>query len=153
MNTDFKFGSLERIFSKAEFEESDTFMEKVKKLKCCNFEFITKYQSIIITIILALLNLINNTDRYVVSSRLIDIETYFNISKSTAGLLQTIFLLTYMAFSPLNGYLGDRVNRKYLLIFGILIWLVSTIGGSFVNAKGIVLFTLSRSLFGMYHVT
>lgn len=107
------------------------------------------HQDIIIPILMAVLNLINNTDRYVVSSVLIDIEAYFNIDKSTAGLLQTVFLLTYMAFSPPNGYLGDRINRKYILCVGICIWMASTIGGSLVSSNMFVLFVLSRALFGV----
>ena len=54
-----------------------------------------------------------------------------------------------MSFSPLNGYLGDRINRKYLLITGIVIWLVSTIGGSLVTSNLFGLFVLTRCLFGV----
>ncbi len=115
-------------------------------------KFVRDYQGVIITFIIFMLNLINNTDRYVVSSVLTDIELYFDITKSTAGLLQTAFLLTYMSFSPLNGYLGDRINRKYLLTTGILIWLVSTIGGSFISSDQFTLFVLSRCLFGQIHL-
>ena len=115
----------------------------------CVKRCIVSNKNLIISIVLFLMNLINVTDRYVVSSVLIDIESYFNVSKSTAGLLQTSFLLVYMTFSPLNGYLGDRMNRKYLLIVSILVWLVSTIGGSLVTSKQFYLFLLSRCLFGV----
>lgn len=109
----------------------------------------TKYQGAITIVILFLLSVINITDRYAIGSVIIDIEAYFKISKSTGGLLQTAFMLNYMAFSPLNGYLGDRVNRKYLLSFGIIIWLTATISGSLVTEKQFVLFILSRCLFGI----
>ena len=113
------------------------------------FLSISGNQKIIIPFLLAVLQILNNTDRYVVSSVLIDIQAYFNIEKSTAGLLQTIFLLTYLAISPPPGYLGDRINRKYILCAGMCIWLVSTIGGSFVGSNLFVLFVFSRVLFGV----
>lgn len=141
-----KFGSLETLFSKNTPQNETGFFSGVK-----NFlkRIIHSNQGVIIGFILFMLNLINNTDRYVVSSVLIDIQKYYGISKSTAGLLQTVFLLTYMSFSPLNGYLGDRINRKYLLITGIVIWLVSTIGGSLVTSNLFGLFVLTRCLFGV----
>lgn len=106
-------------------------------------------QGLITSLILFLLQLVNMTDRYIVSSVLLEVEAFFQVSKSTAGLLQTVFLLSYMAFSPLNGYLGDRINRKYLLIASILLWMISTIGGSLVGSKFFYLFVLSRCLFGI----
>jgi len=135
-------------YSGAETLQEPGYKKIIRKFNFSNFKIVRQNQGIIITFIIFILNLINNTDRYVVSSVLTDIQSYYDINKSTAGLLQTIFLLTYMAFSPINGYLGDRINRKYLLITGILIWLVSTIGGSFVPRGHFTLFVLSRILFG-----
>lgn len=106
-------------------------------------------QGLVTTFILFSLAFLNVADRYIVSSVLLDVQAYYQVSKSTAGLLQTIFLLFYMAFAPLNGYLGDRINRKYLLVTSILIWITSTIGGSFVDHKHFFLFVLSRCLFGI----
>lgn len=110
---------------------------------------IESHQGLITALILFFLQLINIADRYIVSSVLADVQAFFQVSNSTAGLLQTIFLLSYMAFSPLNGYLGDRINRKYLLITSILLWMTSTIGGSLVNHNRFYLFALSRCLFGI----
>jgi predicted MFS family arabinose efflux permease len=119
------------------------------KTKSHYTRFITRNQGIITTVILCTMSIVNVTDRYVVGSVLIDIENYFKVSKSTAGLLQTFFLLTYMLFSTPNGYLGDRINRKYLLIASILIWIASTAGGSLVTESQFDLFVLSRCLFGV----
>ena len=109
----------------------------------------TCHQGKITALILFLMSTLNVTDRYTISSALIDIESYFSISKSTAGLLQTAFLLVYMAFSLPNGYLGDRINRKYILITGIVIWLTSSIMGSLMDRNQFFLFVLSRCLFGV----
>ena len=108
-----------------------------------------RHQGKITAFILFLMSVLNVTDRYTVSSALIDIEVYFDISKSTAGLLQTAFLLVYMSLSLPNGYLGDRYNRKYILCTGIVIWLTASISGSFMNRNQFFLFVLSRCLFGV----
>lgn len=125
-------------------DSSNSTSFKLKYLK-----FILNYQTYFTAFILCSMNVINVTDRYIVSSVLIDVQNYFQVSKSTAGLLQTAFLLCYMSFSPLNGYLGDRINRKYLLIFSIIIWITSTTTGSLVSPNQFILFVLSRCLFGV----
>ena len=47
------------------------------------------------------------------------------------GLLQTAFIVSYMLFSPVFGYLGDRFTRKYIISGGILAWAACTLLGSF----------------------
>ncbi len=108
-----------------------------------------RHQGKITAFVLFLMSVLNVTDRYTVSSALIDIEVYFNITKSTGGLLQTAFLLVYMAFSLPNGYLGDRINRKYILCVGLVIWMASSILGSLVGSQQFYLFVLSRCAFGI----
>lgn len=52
------------------------------------------------------------------------IQSYFDIqdNNSAAGLLQTVFICSYMVLAPMFGYLGDRYRRKYLMAAGILVW-------------------------------
>ena len=38
-----------------------------------------------------------------------------------------------MIFAPLFGYLGDRCNRKWVMVIGITIWSVATLLGSFME--------------------
>ena len=38
-----------------------------------------------------------------------------------------------MIFAPLFGYLGDRFNRKWVMVFGISVWSVATLLGSFME--------------------
>jgi MFS family permease len=107
------------------------------------------YQGLIAIIALCSMNLLNNSDRYILSSVLTDIEDFFSISKSTAGLLQTVYLACYMLASPFAGYLGDRIDRKWLLVAGLLVWGTSTILGSLCGKEQFVLFVASRCLFGI----
>ena len=55
-------------------------------------EYLKSKQIYLIPFILALMNLINVTDRYVVSSVLIDVQNFFQVSKSTAGLILYLFI-------------------------------------------------------------
>ena len=46
---------------------------------------------------------------------LTDIQCALGISDAEGGLLQTAFIVSYMVFAPVFGYLGDRHSRKYEL--------------------------------------
>ena len=61
-----------------------------------------------------------------------DVQSYYSIDNSDAGLIQTSFICTYMVFSPVFGYLGDRYTRKYLMAGGIFLWSGFTITASFI---------------------
>ena len=67
------------------------------------------------------------------SGVLTQIQDYFQIDDGRAGLLQTAFICSYMFMAPLFGYLGDRYNRKYLIVCGITFWSLMTLIGSFVS--------------------
>ena len=69
---------------------------------------------------------------YLVSGVLLEIQDYYNINNSQAGLLQTAFICSYMILSPIFGYMGDRYNRKMIMACGILFWSLVTLMGSFV---------------------
>ena len=90
-------------------------------------------------------------------------QNYFKIDDSSSGLLQTVFICSYMLLAPLFGYLGwlffifmlllfifcccflstfstffaltgDRYPRKWIIIFGVSFWSMMTFLGSFVPA-------------------
>lgn len=52
---------------------------------------------------------------------------------SQEGLLQTAFVLVYMAAAPLFGYLGDRYSRKNIMAAGIVVWGGLSLGASFMT--------------------
>ena len=84
------------------------------------------------TLILAVLtamNLLNYVDRYILASVLEPVQTSLGIESKDgdAGLLGSIFLVSYCVFSPLVGWFGDRVSRKYLIAGGVAVWSLATL--------------------------
>ncbi|KAH7731365.1 Major facilitator superfamily [Aphelenchoides avenae] len=60
---------------------------------------------------------------------------------------QTTFVIFYLMFAPLFGYLGDRFNRKWILIVGISIWMLAVLASSF--CESFVPFLLMRGIVGI----
>ncbi|PWA22910.1 hypothetical protein CCH79_00002200 [Gambusia affinis] len=83
--------------------------------------------------VLCYVNLLNYMERYTIAGVLSDIKNFFDISDSTAGLLQTVFICSFLLLAPLFGYLGDRYNRKYIMLCGLSVWLLTAAGSSFVT--------------------
>ncbi|XP_076269936.1 lysolipid transporter protein spinster isoform X2 [Rhynchophorus ferrugineus] len=97
--------------------------------------------------VLCYVNLINYMDRFTVAGVLGSIQLEFNIHNDKGGLLQTAFIIFYMAFGPLFGYLGDRYSRKWLMAFGVLLWSFTTLAGSFM--RNYWWFLLFRTMVGI----
>ena len=109
----------------------------------------SSYRDILSVGILFFINLINYMDRLTVAGVLLNIQKYYSISNASAGLLQTCFIVSYLTFAPIFGYLGDRYSRKLIIIFGITFWSATTFLGSFVNKDHAYLFFLLRALVGV----
>ncbi|VVC37398.1 Major facilitator superfamily,Major facilitator superfamily domain [Cinara cedri] len=101
----------------------------------------------ITVVILCFVNLINYMDRYTVAGILNDVQKEFNIGDDKGGLLQTAFVISYMICAPVFGYLGDRYNRRFLMVFGVFLWSLTTFVGSYTDHY--CLFLFSRSLVGI----
>ncbi|XP_056642586.1 protein spinster isoform X2 [Diorhabda carinulata] len=87
----------------------------------------------VVVAILCFVNLINYMDRFTIAGVLDKVKLYYGIQNDSGGLLQTAFILSYMLFAPIFGYLGDRYNRRYIMAFGVLMWSVTTLCGSFMT--------------------
>lgn len=83
--------------------------------------------------ILCFVNLINYMDRFTIAGILEDIQAHFHVTNAEGGLLQTVFIISYMIFAPLFGYLGDRYSRKWIMAFGVFLWSLTTLLGSFME--------------------
>ncbi|XP_051172833.1 protein spinster isoform X2 [Leptopilina boulardi] len=101
----------------------------------------------ITVLILCYVNLINYMDRFTIAGILDDVKDEFHISNGEAGLLQTAFIISYMAFAPIFGYLGDRYNRKILMALGVFLWCLTTFIGSYMKAYG--WFLVFRAMVGV----
>uniref|UniRef100_A0A2A4JZG3 Major facilitator superfamily (MFS) profile domain-containing protein n=1 Tax=Heliothis virescens TaxID=7102 RepID=A0A2A4JZG3_HELVI len=97
--------------------------------------------------ILCFVNLINYMDRFTLAGVLKDVEDEFKIGDAKAGFLQTVFVVAYMVFAPIFGYLGDRYSRRIIMAFGVGLWSLTTLMGSF--AQNFILFTAFRGLVGI----
>lgn len=93
---------------------------------------LSRGHSTLIVVVLCYINLLNYMDRFTVAGVLTDIEQFFNIGDGSTGLIQTVFISSYMVLAPVFGYLGDRYNRKYLMCGGIAFWSLVTLGSSFI---------------------
>lgn len=76
--------------------------------------------------ILSLINLVNYLDRYIVTVALPHIQRDFQLDNAQAGLLGSFFMVVFMLASPISGFLGDRVPRRFLVAGGVLLWSLAT---------------------------
>ncbi|TFJ96294.1 multidrug ABC transporter ATPase [Platysternon megacephalum] len=106
-------------------------------------------RSVMIVVVLCYINLLNYMDRFTVAGILPDIESFFHIGDSSSGLLQTVFISSYMVLAPIFGYLGDRYHRKHLLCLGIAFWSAVTLGSSFIPQERFWLLLVTRGLVGV----
>jgi predicted MFS family arabinose efflux permease len=75
---------------------------------------------------LTLVNLLNYFDRYIVQSVEPTITKEFALSNTAAGYVVSAFVLGYCIFSPVFGFVGDRIDRRRVMAFGLLAWSLAT---------------------------
>jgi MFS family permease len=99
--------------------------------------------------VLTAMNLLNYVDRYILAAVLKPVQEGlgFPNDNARAGSLTTIFFVSYALFSPVVGWLGDRVTRKYLLAVGVAVWSVATFLSGWAQNYGQML--LARSVLGV----
>ncbi|XP_017316232.1 protein spinster homolog 3 isoform X1 [Ictalurus punctatus] len=137
MNANRCYGSIA-----SEPEENQTFTTNVNDSK------LSRRRSYVAVAVLCYVNLLNYMDRYTIAGVLSSLQKYFGISDSTSGLLQTVFICSFMLLAPVFGYLGDRYNRKLIMVGGMIAWIVTTLGSSFVTAEYFWVLVLMRALVG-----
>lgn len=110
---------------------------------------VSRVRALLTVLILCYINLLNYMDRFTVAGVLPDIEHYFGIDDGKSGLLQTVFICSYMFLAPFFGYLGDRYNRKFIMSFGITFWSVVTLASSYTPKEHFWALLLTRGLVGV----
>jgi MFS transporter, Spinster family, sphingosine-1-phosphate transporter len=84
--------------------------------------------------LLVCLNLLNYIDRYILPGTQSLIQKEYGWSDERIGALTTAFFAVYMLVAPLTGWLGDRYNRKPLIIGGAVLWSLATLGTAWVHS-------------------
>jgi len=62
-----------------------------------------------------------------------EFQEYYKITNAQVGLMQTAFIVAYMLFSLVFGYIGDRFNRTIVISVGIFGWCAVMFASSFVG--------------------
>ena len=97
--------------------------------------------------VLSLINFFNYLDRYIVAGVLPLVESELRIDHERAGLLASMFMIVYMLASPVGGYLGDRIQRRFLVAGGVFVWSLATIGSGLASSFAVLL--LARAMIGV----
>jgi MFS family permease len=82
----------------------------------------TRYALALLTVV----NLLNYLDRYLLAALLPAVTTALALNHGEGGTLVSAFVLGYFIFSPIFGYLGDRMRRPVLMAVGVAIWSLAT---------------------------
>ena len=90
------------------------------------------------------LNLLNYLDRFLPFAVLPALSASLHLSDTRAGLLQTLFMASYILVSPIAGWLGDRRSRFGIAAIGVLIWSAATFGSGL--APAFLALALARAL-------
>jgi len=98
-------------------------------------------------LILTGINLFNYLDRYILAAVVGPMKAELLLTDAEVGRLSTVFMIGYIIFCPLFGYLGDKITRKWLIIAGIFIWSIATVNTGLAMTFSAVL--LWRTLVGI----
>uniref|UniRef100_A0A669B327 Protein spinster homolog 1 n=1 Tax=Oreochromis niloticus TaxID=8128 RepID=A0A669B327_ORENI len=111
---------------------------------------VSRGRALVIVFVLCYINLLNYMDRFTVAGTLLLGKFhYFGINDTESGLLQTVFICSYMFLAPVFGYLGDRYNRKYIMSGGITFWSLVTLASSYTPKEHFWALLLTRGLVGV----
>jgi MFS family permease len=97
-------------------------------------------------IVLTGLNLLDYLDRQILAAVLTPIKEELRLSDEQLGTIQSAFMWGYFLTSPIFGYLGDRLPRRWLIVAGVLVWSFGTLMTGHVSALGALI--LFRVLVG-----
>lgn len=97
--------------------------------------------------LLALLNLVNYVDRYVLAAILPRVKDELGLSDAQSGWLQTAFLVGYLVASPAFAVLARSISRRALLATGIFIFGAATVASGY--ARGFLPMLAARAVVGV----
>jgi MFS transporter, Spinster family, sphingosine-1-phosphate transporter len=91
-------------------------------------------------IVLTGLNLLDYLDRQLLAAVLTPIKNELHLKDEQLGTLQSAFMWGYFLTSPIFGYLGDRVPRRWLVSAGVFVWSLGTLMSGHVSLLGSLIF-------------
>ncbi|MBI3180856.1 MAG: MFS transporter [Myxococcales bacterium] len=97
--------------------------------------------------VLALINLINYLDRYVVAGFLPLVQSEFHRTDTEMGVLTSSFLIVYSIAAPFTGVWGDYLPRKWFIGGGVLLWSLATVWSG--QARSFEELLLARAAIGI----
>lgn len=80
------------------------------------------------------LNLLNYLDRQLIAAISPNIQKDLSLSDAQVGAIGSAFQWGYLLFSPLFGRLGDVMQRKALIAFGVAAWCAATAASGLAHA-------------------
>lgn len=92
------------------------------------------------------LNLLDYLDRQLLAAVLPPLQKELGLGDEQAGSIATAFMLGYFLTSPIFGYLGDRLPRRWLIAAGVFVWSLGTLLSG--HANGLTTLILYRVLVG-----
>lgn len=81
--------------------------------------------------LLLAVNMLNYIDRQVLFAVFPLIKIDLSLSDTALGLLGSAFMLSYLLFAPLFGWLGDHWSRTRLAAGGLVVWSLATVLAGF----------------------
>jgi len=108
---------------------------------------ITARQARLAVALLFSVNFLNYIDRYVIAAVAPLLQTDFGLNDAQLGLIGSMFMVAYMAFSPLAGALADRYPRRYFVGGGVIVWSLATVASGL--AAGFRQLLAARSMIGV----
>lgn len=95
--------------------------------------------------LLLAINLVNFIDRYILAAVVSTVQNELLPGDPRAnekmGYLQTAFLVSYMALSPLFGFLGDRFKRWTIIGIGVVLWSLASGASGLAHTYSLMLLT------------
>ncbi len=85
---------------------------------------------------------LNQADRQIYNTLLGQISADMSMSSEQAGLIATLFSLIFAMSLPVFGFAADRLSKKWIIVFAVLLWSIATMITGF--ATGMLMFIIFR---------
>ena len=87
---------------------------------------------------------LNQADRQIFNVLLTSIKADLMLTDAQMGFIATTFNFAFAILVPISGLLGDRISKRNILVFSILLWSIATMCTGF--SSSMLMFIIFRSL-------